>query len=324
MLGIKLGEMLSFVQFGFDSYQTDLILFVFSFFICLTLVQYLFRATPGTGLVRASHKSHQMTATNLSKTYNSRQNPTPPPSPEPESEPTDGTGVKNWLEDSNCMWLSAATQNADPEPEESLALPEISHELSPPKVLRWSYDAHVEDQKQNQRKGTFSPLAALLRPEDQIKLPPGLDHPGFPPWNGISCEFSKLKASALSIAKPMDEFSVAGSGSLRKDMELLKMHDPECVLVVKKIKKLGFESPVFLQNHFSQYGGVLDVMVALTHSPQKSKSVRVRPAAMGFVVMGDAAGAKCALEAGTSQDVSGVVIELRPFSSFNDYYNAAE
>lgn len=261
----------------------------------LSMSQYLFSPTKSKGPVRACPYLKQTMDVSLDKTHISTQKLSPPLTTEPESEPATAS-VKNGASD-------IETRRSHGQPGTA-----VIREPSPPKVLRWSYDAQVEDQKEIHRKGTFSPLADSLRPEHLIKLPPGLEYPGALP----------------ATEKPIDKVNTASSGSLRDDMESLKMHDPACVLVVKKIKKLGFESPQCLRNHFSQYGVVLDVMVALTHSPQKSKSARVRPAAMGFVVMSDAGGVQSALQAGISQDVSGFGIELRSFSSFNDYYGAAE
>jgi len=281
-------------------------------FACLAACEYVFRVTRPNGLAKGDPQFDQVATTSLDRrqmvTYRARCSSTSDPNPEPESEPA-------WFHDDNCVL---------PLPEATSTVPEIEmvekqsgkhREMSPPRVLRWSYDAHVEDEKKTQRKGTFSPLANSLRPE--LKFPPGLDIPSASGWDEISCGFAGLRSSAQASGKTME---MAGSRSLREDMERLKHQDPECVLVVKKIKKLGFESPTVLKEHFGQYGIVLDVMVALTHSPQKTKSTRVRPAAMGFVVMGDASAAKHALQAGVSQDISGVVIELRSFSSFNDHY----
>lgn len=351
--------MLSVVHSILDSYAIDAILSVFvSFSFCLIASKYFSRPTMHTGLLSAGPKFSRRVSAGFNKTCNPREKSTPPSSPEPESEPVDGSTAKpDWLHSNSYRLPSFPGQGTNAEPGESLLLPmksetsrlkvcrgpslgeatrENNHhtpcsasllppkqsgmhrDISPPKVLRWSYDAHVEDQKQNQRRGTFSPLAESLRPE--IKFPPGLDPPSCHGWNEIfsSSAGSRLAAPATGI--PKDQSSMTSSGSLRENLELLKKYDPECVLVVKKIKRFGFESPTVLKEHFDQYGVVLDVLVALTHSPQKSKSTRVRPAAMGYVVMEDAYAVKRALQAGLSQNISGVLIELRRFNSFNDHY----
>jgi len=116
-------------------------------------------------------------------------------------------------------------------------------------------------------------------------------------------------------------------GSLKMDLEALRNYDSDCVLIVRKIKKLGFESPTALREHFGRYGEVADVRVA--HSTVKPTAKRpggrVRPAALGFVVMGSGDAARRAVEAGTEQMVcSTVVIEVAEFSEFEKSGNDSE
>merc|ERR1719198_2610932 len=79
-------------------------------------------------------------------------------------------------------------------------------------------------------------------------------------WNG----WSKADIAAVpEFVPPADIASkLIGSGSLRQDLELLRQRQPECVIIVRKIKKLGFESPQILDDHFSQYGEVKELLVA--------------------------------------------------------------
>jgi len=113
-----------------------------------------------------------------------------------------------------------------------------------------------------------------------------------------------------------------GSGSLRQDLELLKSRNPEHVIIVRKIKKLGFESPQLLDDHFNQYGEVKELLVAHSHVKPSAKrpNGRVRPAALGFVVMATEKAAQNALKAGVEQMVGGSAIELASFASFDSYY----
>lgn len=117
-----------------------------------------------------------------------------------------------------------------------------------------------------------------------------------------------------------------GIGSLRQDLEILRRTQPEKVLIVRKIKKLGFESPQMLKQHFGQYGLVKEILVAHSHvkPTPKRPNGRVRPAALGFVIMACPEGAKKALEAGVMQEVSGHPIELQSFESFDSHYAAEE
>ena len=116
-----------------------------------------------------------------------------------------------------------------------------------------------------------------------------------------------------------------GSGSLRQDLELLRQRQPEHVIIVRKIKKLQFDSPTLLNEHFNQYGEVKELLVAHSHVKPTAKrpNGRVRPAALGFVVMADEEAAQKALSAGVDQMIHGVSVELAPFESF-DCHNADE
>lgn len=93
-------------------------------------------------------------------------------------------------------------------------------------------------------------------------------------------------------------------GSLRADLRKLQGYDdPRRCLLVRKIKRLGVDSAQKLRDHFQRAGAVTDVLVA--HSFEKPSAKRrqgrVRPAAMGFVVMEDAAIAKDLVESGAVQ-----------------------
>jgi len=113
-----------------------------------------------------------------------------------------------------------------------------------------------------------------------------------------------------------------GSGSLRQDLELLRLRQPKTVLIARKIKKLQFESPQLLDEHFSQFGEVKELLVAHSHVKPTAKrpNGRVRPAALGFVVMADEESAQKAFDAGKEQIIHGVCIELAPFESFDSHY----
>merc|ERR1719316_184077 len=146
--------------------------------------------------------------------------------------------------------------------------------------------------------------------------PPGLPAPEPPKvekasWMG----WSKEAVDACPEFVPENE----KSGSLRHDLEMLREHsNPERVIIVRKIKQLGFESPTLLKEHFRQYGEVDEVLVAHSHvkSSPKRPNGRVRPAALGFVVMGSEEAAQSALQAGAEQQVGCTTIQLGPFEAF--------
>jgi len=108
--------------------------------------------------------------------------------------------------------------------------------------------------------------------------------------------------------------------SMKKDLEALRLHNPDCVLIVRKIKKLGWESPALLRKYFEQYGKVREIFV--THSTMKPNPKRpggrARPAALGFIVMADQQGKAAVLSCGKEQFVLGVAIDVAAFNPFLD------
>jgi len=139
-------------------------------------------------------------------------------------------------------------------------------------------------------------------------------------WDG----WSQADLAAVPEFVPQSDVSskLIGSGSLRQDLELLRQRPADCVIIVRKIKKLGFESPQILDEHFSKYGEVKELLVAHSHVKPTAKrpNGRVRPAALGFVVMATEEGAKKAFNAGTDQMLCGVSVELAPFEPFDSHY----
>jgi len=143
-------------------------------------------------------------------------------------------------------------------------------------------------------------------------------------WKG----WAKADIEAVPEFVPPGNISskLIGSGSLRQDLELLRQRQPEHVLIVRKIKKLGFESPQLLDEHFSQFGEVEELLVAHSHvkATAKRPNGRVRPAALGFVVMASGEAAQNAFKAGTDQMICGNSIEIAPFDSFDSHYAGEE
>merc|ERR1719161_277258 len=101
------------------------------------------------------------------------------------------------------------------------------------------------------------------------------------------------------------ESETAGVGSLRADLERLRGYSKEQCLLVRKIKRLGLESPQKLKAHFERYGAVSEVLVAHSFEKPSAKrrSGRMRPAAIGFIVMATGDAANAILSAGESHMV---------------------
>jgi hypothetical protein len=109
-------------------------------------------------------------------------------------------------------------------------------------------------------------------------------------------------------------------GSLRADLEKLRGYEPDCCLIVRRIKHLGIESASILGEHFGRAGTVAEVLVSHSFEKpcQKRRHGRVRPAALGFVVMATREGAERALAAGGEQLVGQAQIGVKIFEPFAD------
>lgn len=127
---------------------------------------------------------------------------------------------------------------------------------------------------------------------------------------------------AERVALPEESAPPSPIGSLRIDLEKLRQYDSDCCLIVRKIKKLGLDSADKLEGHFRQFGDVAEVLVAHSYerpSP-KRRNGRVRPAALGFVVMKTAEGSSRAVEAGELQAVGAEALDVsvQRFEAFGE------
>jgi len=215
------------------------------------------------------------------------------------------------------MMLAQVTESA-PEEESAKRYHEISLQ-----ALQCSQKMLLEKQTQ-----CLNDLGALVGSPSKAtaeEVEPVLETaPASTTWEG----WAKSDIEAVPEFVPPGDISskLIGSGSLRQDLELLRQRQPENVIIVRKIKKLGFESPQMLDDHFSQYGEVKELLVAHSHVKPSAKrpNGRVRPAALGFIVMADAEAAQKAFKAGTDQMICGTSVELAPFSSFDCHYGDEE
>jgi hypothetical protein len=106
--------------------------------------------------------------------------------------------------------------------------------------------------------------------------------------------------------------------SLRTNLRKLAAIDTGRIMMVKKISKLGLNSPQILTDYFSKFGAVTEVYV--THAIDKRADrlkPRVRPASIGFIVMDTAEATSAALSLGTEQDVNGVMIFVGTYENVN-------
>lgn len=105
--------------------------------------------------------------------------------------------------------------------------------------------------------------------------------------------------------------------TLRTNLRDLSEIDPARVVMVRKINRLGLESPGLLEAYFSKFGHVERVMVS--HSRAKSifgrPAARLRPAGLGFLVMGCSEHAEAILEAGAEHEIQGASVCASRFES---------
>jgi len=108
------------------------------------------------------------------------------------------------------------------------------------------------------------------------------------------------------------------AGSLRDDLERLKEYGAQQCLIVRRIKRLGLGSPEILRKHFSSFGGVKEMLIAHSFEKKSTKcrADRLRPAALGFIVMDSIAGAQAALRAGPTLMIGDVDVEVKIFEPF--------
>jgi hypothetical protein len=101
------------------------------------------------------------------------------------------------------------------------------------------------------------------------------------------------------------------ANTLKENLRQLSSLDPKTVILVRKISKLGMNSPQLLEIYFSQFGPVKKVFIS--HAIEKPQGRRTqprwRPATLGFVAMENVEDAEKAMQRGTEQTVLGVTIQ---------------
>lgn len=114
--------------------------------------------------------------------------------------------------------------------------------------------------------------------------------------------------------------------TLSASLQILASVDPTCLLIVRRINKLGFKASRKLKQHFSTYGAVIRVLVA--HSTVKQRGdptscTRRRPSSLGFVHMALPSAVAEILKHGENQEVAGSFIRVQSFER-NGYTAFAE
>lgn len=183
------------------------------------------------------------------------------------------------------------------------------HEVSR-RALRWSRDALADRQakvlarfKDLVQNGNTRARVASTKP-----MPTPAPKPLWPNVNASEFCPALKQSAAISDFEQHEALrrGLKGAehvGSLKDDLEKLRCYERECCILVRKIKQLGVQSPAKLREHFSFYGELVEVLVSHSFEKPNPKRAngRVRPAALGFLVLRSPEAAKAVLAAGEEQ-----------------------
>jgi len=201
------------------------------------------------------------------------------------------------------------------------------HEVSI-KALMWTRVSIAE--QQSNALGQLKNLAVSQRTSAPTSQPV---------LSAAPTSFLSAKAAPFALARPKPRADAAVSssklitpaqagarvangelhaGSLRDDLERLKEYGAQQCLIVRRIKRLGLGSPEILRKHFSSFGGVKEMLISHSFEKKSAKcrSDRLRPAALGFIVMDSVEGAQAALRAGPTLMIGDVDVEVKIFEPF--------
>jgi hypothetical protein len=93
--------------------------------------------------------------------------------------------------------------------------------------------------------------------------------------------------------------------------------DPNCVVMVHRVHRLGFESAEILRRHCEKFGRVLKVLLSnehdKDHDDHENLRLRVRPSSIAIILMCDADGATAVINAGDVQEIEGARLNFRRF-----------
>lgn len=97
----------------------------------------------------------------------------------------------------------------------------------------------------------------------------------------------------------------------------LEQDDPNKILIVRKINRLGFDSADILISYFEHVGPVAKVRLSSPHE-KHGFNVRLRPSGIGFVVFENADDAARAVALGDTQTIAGAEIIVKAFQRRQD------
>jgi hypothetical protein len=107
---------------------------------------------------------------------------------------------------------------------------------------------------------------------------------------------------------------------LASHLNELQSKDPDKILMVRKINRLGFDSAPTLKKHFEQFGLVDTVRLSNAHQKEPGGhtfQVRLRPSGIGFVVFENSEAAARVMAEGETHIINGVEVHVRAFERRN-------
>jgi len=113
------------------------------------------------------------------------------------------------------------------------------------------------------------------------------------------------------------------SYTMKDQLLQLQHEDPKCVFMVRKIQRLGFDSPEFLREYFEEFGAVKGVFASHSRiksgavGPETERKLRHRPASLGFVVMETREAAQKILEK-EDHEIKGFLVGVRAFQQHEE------
>ena len=128
---------------------------------------------------------------------------------------------------------------------------------------------------------------------------------------------SVCSSDTMSHCLPSTQRCVArlGTKSLQAtQLSSLECQDHRCILLLKKVNRLGFGSMEVLTRHYSHYGTVAEVLLSNAHE-RTGAGQRLRPSGMAWLRFESASSASLALSAGEQQVVEGAHIIVKAFAS---------
>jgi hypothetical protein len=205
----------------------------------------------------------------------------------------------------------------DPHPERAVEHPVPARGLGHhPSKLETTSEASEKS------KGSSGKAAANKIADRSVGVPLGLEEAKGKGKPKPKAEEQLPSAQELSLAEQAEGmFTDDPTETLRKHLQLLQTKDPRCIFIVRKINRLGFDSPTLLQQHYQKYGVVEAVLVAHSRVRCQNRSLvpwRVRPSGLGFVVMQEFADVQAILAQGETQTVRDASIRLSPFKQKED------